>query len=95
MAVDKWYFDEVDTKYYDNISECLAQKDVSRLCSLVPNLTEEEAMGYIERYADNYDIMMQKIRRSEDTSEESAVSYALSDELFEKANLSGDRSWKR
>lgn len=81
--------DEVDWRYKDNIREALNSGNVNRLTELVYDLDETEAREIISKWQKNYQMTMQMIRASQDTSKLDAETNEMLDSLFERANLSG------
>ena len=80
--------DNVDYRYKDSIREALDNGSVSKLTQLIPSLSEDEAVHYIEKWKLNALETMTKIRSGQDTSELSNSAHNMLYDLLEKANLS-------
>ena len=81
--------DEVDYRYKDSINRALLSKDIDRLMELVPSLSYEEAVDYIDKYQRNYQETMEKIRASQDTMKLDNETHEMLFDLLDKAHLSG------
>ena len=81
--------DEVDYRYKDSIKEALQTGDINKLMELVPSIDEQEAQDYIDRWQKNYLDTMKKIRMGLDTAEQEKTSYEITNDLINKASLSG------
>ena len=82
--------DEVDRRYFDNIRDALNSKNVDKLLSVCTSMSEEEAANYITKWNDISNNMMEKIRASIDTTEESQELYDILYGICEKYPLSGN-----
>ena len=83
--------DEVDVRYRDDIMEALQVRNVGRLMELVPGMNYERANDCIDRWQENYGMMMAKTRLGEDTTELERESINMLEDLVEEANLQQNR----
>jgi len=81
--------DAVDMKYKDNIREALQMQNISRLMELVPSLDEERAREIIDEWQSNYNLTMEMIRNSQDTTELDKQAVDMLYDLLDSAKLSG------
>lgn len=81
--------DEVEIEYRHSIMQALQSASSEKLMELVPGMSVDRAKECINKWKENYNTIMSRIRSSIDTTEVENEQLQMLNDLLEEANLFG------